>query len=442
MNDSSLLPEDVADASLADEFDDDQEIEPELSDEELEAARLEARIARFLEPEHVDQFATMVRSLPPGEAVEAYRAFFSPLDERQSLLLVRVSLKKVTHQAILDALPRIIAARQDIARLLAECWFHIYRDVLEIMSQGLAPSEHISTDVLLTAQFVLEDELSDDQEMRALTAALQRAARFQADAAQWQQKHGTAQQEIMRLTREANQLKEKLKRAEERTETALRQEREAAERRNEREKRQAQQTLEASKHALEQQQLKHQQELAATQRTIEYLEQRARSSENERSQQLSSLLARERADSERLRTRHAQQLTELNSKMLALQQELSAVGERSETVFDEALLDNALVISYLTLGAAPIQRMTTLFELYTAFLQNQREDEMLVQHSNISQFKERQPDGILLFGLEQLLLDGVNIPLTRYLKMSGLPRETILHQLINRMESPRLREIR
>lgn len=411
---------------------------PELSEEEQATERLERRITRLLEPEHAEQFALLVRSLPASEALKTYRAFFTAANERQSLILVRVSLKKLTQQAIVSHLPQITSIRPDIATEMAQCWFDLYSDVVEAMLQGQPLPEDVSTDVLTAAQFVLAEELPEGEEASALTTALQRAAQLQADCAMWQQKSAAAQSEVAHLTREMEHLKNKLQRAEERVETVTAQERELATRRSERERRRAQQTLEASERELERQQLQHAQEVATLQRVTEQLEQKVRSAESERSQQLSSLLSKERAESERLRTRHAQQLTELQSKISSLQQELTAYAEQEDEAFDAALLDDALVISYTSIDPDPIQRLTDLFELYAAFLAEQREHRGLVRHSNISQFKGRKPSGILLLGLEQLLLDGVNIPLTRYLKMSVLRQETVLHQLIGRTESPRL----
>lgn len=434
MNDISVLSDPLPVANLPDEA------PVDIGEEAVQAELLERRLARILDPEHADEFARLVRSLPPGEALKAYRGFFTPATERQSLPLVHVSLKKLTHQALVKALPRIAASRPDIARELAQFWFDIYADVVEAMLNGLPLPEDVSTDVLSAAQFVLEGELAEGEASSALTTALGRAAQLQTDCTLWQEKHAAAQAEVTRLTRELGHLAEKLRRAEERTETALRQEREQAARRAEREQRRAQQALEASERELEAQQARYAQELAAARRTIEQLERGARAEEAERSQHLSSLLARERAESERLRARHAQQLKDLHGTITALQEELAAHTDREEQVFDEELLDDALVISYTTIDTDAIGRLTVLFELYTAFLQGRREHDGLVRHSNISQFKGRQPGGILLLGLEQLLLDGVNVPLTRYLKMRGLRQEAVLHQLIGRLDSPRLTE--
>lgn len=432
MNDISLPTDPLPPVSLPDEA------PVDASEEELQAELLERRFARILDPENADEFARLVRSLPPGEALKAYRAFFTPATERQSLPLVHVSLKRLTQQAIVSALPRISTSRPDIAREFVQYWFDIYADVVEAMLGGLPLPEDVSTDVLSAAQFVLESELPEGEVSSALTTALQRAAQLQTDCTLWQDKHAASQAEVTRLTRELGHLTEKLRRAEERAASSVLHEREQAGRRAEREQRRAQQALAASEREIEVQQTRHDQELAAARRTIEQLERGVRAGEAERSQHLSNLLTRERAESERLRARHAQQLKELRGTITALQEELAVHADQQEPVFDEALLDDALVISYATAGSDPTGRLTALFELYAAFLAGRREHEGLVRHSNISQFKGRQPGGILLLGLEQLLLDGVNVPLTRYLNMRSFRQEAVLHQLIGRLDSPRL----
>lgn len=422
------LPDETADATA------------ESSEDPTEDELLERRLERLLEPEHAEQFTHLVSSLPPGEALKTYRAFFTPATERQSLPLVRVSLRKLTQQALVSALPRIAAARPDITRALALSWLDLYADVIEAMLSGLPFPEDVSTNVLSAAQFVLEGELPEGEESSALTTALQRAAQLQSDCAVWEDKHAAAQTEVARLTREVAHLTEKLRRAEARTETAVRQEREHAARHAEREQRRARQTLEASEREIEVRQLRHDQELAAVRKDVKRLELQVLAGDGERSHHLTGLLTRERAESERLRARHAQQLKELHGTITALQAELAAHTEQGEQAFDETLLDDALVISYTGIEDDPVQRLTALFDLYGAFLQGRREHAGLLRHSNISQFKGRQPVGILLLGLEQLLLDGVNIPLTRYLNLKGLRQEAVLHQLIGRLGSPRLTE--
>lgn len=432
MNDQSPPTDPLPAATLPDDA------PADTGEENAQAERLKRRLTKVLEPEHADEFARLVRSLPPGEALKAYRAFFTPAAERQSLPLVHVSVKRLTQQAIVSALPRIVTSRPDIAQEFVHVWFDLYADVIDAMLGGEPLPEDVSTDVLSTAQFILDGELPEGEATSALTTALDRAAQLQADCAAWQDRHAAAQAEVTRLSRELGHVTEKLRRAEERVTSSVLHEREQAGRRAEREQRRAQQALAASEREIEAQQARHDQELAAARRTIEQLERGVRAGEHERSQQLNALLTRERAESERLRARHAQQLKELRGTITALQEELAAHADQQDPLFDEALLDDALVISYATVSSDPIERLTTLFEAYAAFLAGRREHEGLVRHSNISQFKGRQPVGILLLGLEQLLLDGVNVPLTRYLTMRSFRQEAVLHQLIGRLDSPRL----
>ena len=412
--------------------------------EGTDAAKLEAtrerheeRLALMLSPEWSAQLQRAISTLPPAKVVKYYRECFAPGDDRQSLPLVRVSLRKLTQQAIVTNLPRITAAREDITRYLASHWLDHNYDVLEALMDDGAVPDGTSVDVLDVAHSLLADHIPDTEDRSALTTALEQARQHQADCAHWQKEHAAAQLQSARHQKEVEQLTEKLRRAEQRTDTAVRQEREQGDKRLERELRRAQHRIDAAERDLAQLETQVATERSDWRRQMDQLERRSDTAGNERSRELSASLARERADSEKLRARHAAQLRDYHRDLQALRDELAAYTTKAEVPFQEALLDDALIIAYSGIAEEPAQRLTGLFDLYGAFLAGRRTDEHLTRHSNISQFKGRQPAGILLLDLEQLLLDGVNLPLGRYLKVRGLRQEALLHQLINRAQSPR-----
>jgi hypothetical protein len=102
------------------------------------------------------------------------------------------------------------------------------------------------------------------------------------------------------------------------------------------------------------------------------------------------------------------------------------------------LLERALLIDYPALSTVPAQRLIGLLELYRAFLEG-RPHPHLEAHTNLAAHSQESPVGILLLGLEQLLQDGIHLPLERFLKASTFGIEAVLHHLVTHLPSPRLK---
>jgi DNA repair exonuclease SbcCD ATPase subunit len=104
-------------------------------------------------------------------------------------------------------------------------------------------------------------------------------------------------------------------------------------------------------------------------------------------------------------------------------------------------LENALIIDYRHLSSEPAERLVMLLQIYNAFLEHRKDFQPMVDHTNYADFADPKKEirGLLLLGLEMLLLDGVNLPLIQWLNTQAFRQESVLKQLLGVLESPRLR---
>ena len=105
--------------------------------------------------------------------------------------------------------------------------------------------------------------------------------------------------------------------------------------------------------------------------------------------------------------------------------------------FQHALLQQALVIDYQQLSHEPILRLKILFQAYRAFLEGRNDHEALQRASNIAALSG-EPQGVLVLGLERMLEDGANTALEGLLDLRVVRQESVLRQLVGKLESPRL----
>lgn len=104
--------------------------------------------------------------------------------------------------------------------------------------------------------------------------------------------------------------------------------------------------------------------------------------------------------------------------------------------FDAKVLATSLVVDYEALGTEPQERLSLLLDLYEAALDKRAHEGL--DKTNWHSLDQGNFKGILLLGLETLLLDAVQLPLRRFLKMQSFSREALLHALFRKIESPRL----
>lgn len=116
-------------------------------------------------------------------------------------------------------------------------------------------------------------------------------------------------------------------------------------------------------------------------------------------------------------------------------------SRRITPIIGGSLVEQALVIDYRRLSSGSSTRLAGLFSAYTAFSTGNYQHALLQSHSNIADFKNpiSEVRGILVLGMEQLLLDGSNIALEPLLNLRVHRQESVLKQLLGALESPRLR---
>ena len=123
-----------------------------------------------------------------------------------------------------------------------------------------------------------------------------------------------------------------------------------------------------------------------------------------------------------------------------LKTELEDLRKRAKVVSvptDIQDFQNTLIIDYELLGDTPSVRLYGLITMYEAVLIGET-NALLDTNTNWLELDRNAFDGILMLGLEPLLLDLANLPVRRYLDMQSFKHETILRSLIAQLDSPRL----
>lgn len=133
------------------------------------------------------------------------------------------------------------------------------------------------------------------------------------------------------------------------------------------------------------------------------------------------------------------QVDQLSSENETCERELDNARRfgRHHLTPDEAFAE-ALVLDYTALADNPRERLMALWEGYQLFLEGQSPP---MWEGAADGLEMTEPGGILLLGLEHMLLDGINTPLLRYLQMATFRSEAILQRLVKNLESPRLKGV-
>lgn len=115
---------------------------------------------------------------------------------------------------------------------------------------------------------------------------------------------------------------------------------------------------------------------------------------------------------------------------------LSSFKETLPEPFPQEALLRVLVLDYPSLADKAEERVIALIEGYRALLKG--EDHPALRHSN-RELLLGEPEGMVLVGLEKLLLDLASLPLARWLRTHAFRLEALLQEG-QRLSSPRLRE--
>lgn len=145
---------------------------------------------------------------------------------------------------------------------------------------------------------------------------------------------------------------------------------------------------------------------------------------------------KKRVDELEARVRELEGLAEQKAHLEAQLARLSSFKETLPEPFPQEALLGVLVLDYPSLGDKAEERVIALIEGYQALLKG--EDHPTLRHSN-RELLVGEPEGMVLVGLEKLLLDLASLPLARWLRTHAFRLEALLQEG-QRPSSPRLRE--
>ncbi len=420
---------------------------------------------KLLELENSDYLTRAITMMPQKTISDIYIKFFRKSPAMGVRLIgAKVSkLADIRSQQILDALTKICEQEPKLLEQYAQIWIDSQSATLEKLENNQTIDETTSNAVLEIANFLVGKESSDIWSGRLTTQTKQ--------IVELEQNLRTEKQRNQQLERELEQVKRKFEQAEAVKQKELAQQKMRLEQAHTTQIQQAirveqqKQLEEAKKFKAQITRLKdslarEQQETAATKTKIEEVTKLLTAKANQAELTLEPL----RQTNQRLAAdllEKTQALLEVNAARLQLRQrnndltqELEKAQNNQKKLAQEYAqrergqqesigsnkLENALIIDYRHLSFEPAQRLIRLLEIYKAFLNH---DNSLLTQTNYSDFTDpkNQIRGVLLLGLEQLLLDSVNLPLTTFLKSQVFRQENVLKQLLGILESPRYRGI-
>ncbi len=397
----------------------------------------------MLEPDNGAWLHKALSSLPPTLLARPFKAQF-PAHAPEVFILTGKRANKVAAADILDNLEKVRARRPEVLEALVEVW-------LDNVAQPAAQQDDVTEappDALAVLSWLWSSgegaPAADWRTVQTLTAQLEA---FQAERTTLAEELARAQRELAKLTKASAKVQDKI-----RIEQAERQ--------------RLNKELSAKVSALERSEQRnlvlkrdisaYRERVADLEQTLEQQEQRFIKDsgiDQKRHEALSRQHQQLRDDHARLTNDHKTahrtladgvreraEMSRLISSLEGRVAELEEVARLHELPLDAETLQDALILDYETLGDDPRQRFTALLDLYEAALR-QEPHPLLEEKTNwgalCGEFQ-----GILLLGLEPLLLDALRLPIRRYLKMSSFSKEALLRSLAVHIESPRLLELR
>lgn len=424
---------------------------PESEKASAEAAVIqlpkEAWVKHLCDPANEAWLCKALGGLPPGRLSQLYRDMFHSQNKLAYLLVKAPGLKHVSDQNILEHLGRLRERRPRVLEILADIWVGYHQDALLALAQGVTPPEGASPQILEVGCWLWGSTDNPPQPTWDLVQSL-----LNRPSAPEPERPTVDPAELEGLKVEFKELQSRLHEVEHK-------------------KRRLQASLESlgkDRSKLEAEKAKLSEQLHQEQHARKQVETGVQTQAREAENKVANLqreLNRLAKDLECMRSdlferdreivrleRHSRdarthleeardKLEHQRAEFKELQARYHKLEQRSshQAPLPGDLLEQALVVDYPNLGADPAERLIHLLELYRAFLKEEPHP-LLEQHTNWLEFQGQSPLGILLLGLEQMLLDGLNLPLTRFLRMPMFRSESLLYALIHRLSSPRLEE--
>lgn len=393
----------------------------------LDRAQTEALLTFLLNPEQRDLRDTVIGTLPASALTKEYQVYFARRTN-VGLGIMRKGARDVRAADILGALDRLNERESAFVRHLLRFWLFIHADVIKALTAGKALPTYVTDETLNLVTRVLNDDAALSSALRASVTAAHQALQDSAD------RLSALEQEVKELRAEQATSAQAWDR--ERRAWTAQQARDMEVREAERsavqaewQARLAQQDTEARRAVA------HQENARAADRAAYDLA-------------LNELREAQQATVAGLQRRIADVRQEEQARHQAERQRTEQLEEQLRHAFHRApelpgrlpdALEGAIVINYFALhDDDPVGRLTGLLRLYRALLDHNLDDEDLRRASNASAENITSPRGVVVVGLEQCLADATNLGVDRMLNLASIQRDSLLRQLVLRMDSPRL----
>lgn len=373
-----------------------------------------------------------LKSLDPSFLLKLFLRHF-PAYHKDITILAGKPSRQVTAADIIIRREKIRERAPIVLESLVRTWVNIHADIgaEDASPEALAVMAwlHVQDDEPAPPTWAFVQHLA---EQRAEDMA--RAAELASIVQELQQGREQQREDEMsaRLAAERQKLREAKEQVNQRTQALKVKENEVASlRRN----------LEAYRAELAELKRTHEKALEARQRELSLVQERA--SRHQAQAQTEKRKQAELEDSSRTLTLELMETIEerddARRQLALLQRELASTERKARqqpAALDANVLATSLVIDYEALGTEPKERLTLLLDLYEASLD--KRPHAALDKTNWHGLVRGEYKGILLLGLETLLLDAVQLPLRRFLAMQSFSREALLHSLFRKLESPRL----
>ncbi len=429
---------------------------------------------RLVDPNNLVYLTRALRHLPRGILKRTYLSYFAKRPVRGLRFLAQekqplLRLADTRDEHVLNALSELYPELK-LLNKYAQVWLDLWKTTIEALENSQTPENNTPNEVLNVVYWLLKSNKEDQvteftpdilerlaaQETRVIELeALNNQNLAQTSKLERQLKEATAKLETQRLT-DAQRFEKRLENQRVKLETQ-------AQRQLESEKRESNLKLEHECRELSNRISKLESENTFLTTQLDQVTDELEADTSAKKIQIEleqektirtdlskRLFEREQELLERddrlkiLRTRNSEleTLTEITRREYQeLERHVIHVRRSQSSPIPEQILEQTLILEYQQFASDPIERFIALFSAYRALLKRDFTHDTLLHHSNIAQFetKTNEPQGILVLGMERLLEDGANMALEPLLRLKVLRQETVLQQLLGKIESPRLR---
>ena len=393
---------------------------------------------RLLDPQQGAWLERALSCLPPASVVQVFKGQFKKGDKTALLLVGK--LNKIAAEDILENLEKIRERKPEVLERLVDFWLDRVGDYLDLdgMTQGTLTLLRVTAWLWTSSPeppavpWQLIETLAhrcetltyerDEEQKRASDAIREtdKATKQRSRQAGKEERERTAQQTlkeqletqtkiVINQQKKIEKLKEDLQNAGQQNTTLKG-------------------TVRERDATLAKQSATHQQQQEALVLTTKSLQDRRNGLQRELTQAQDALTSTKASLGQLKQTNR-----ELSSELEELQKRAKVISVPT----DVQDLQNTLIIDYELLGDTPSVRLHGLITMYEAVLSGET-SALLDTNTNWPELDRDGFDGILMLGLEPLLLDLANLPVRRYLDMQSFKHETILRSLIAQLDSPRL----